>query len=339
MHISVIVTGGTIACKEEDRVLSPGKRAADALEKWCEEVWNEIGKGEAAFIVSSPYLILSEDLTGAYMVRLIREVNRVLKEEHPEGIVIFHGTDTLCYAAAVFVSSNHALDHPLSNGRINLRYAFEWLLENVGECGDHSSPVTVSYVNQSLQDPLEKPVIAGGILDAKCLYGYLAMSDILYGKHFSSGMKTEDKAEPDARDTAELNAKERPDTERIVNRFYVNPSWFDDAGFSEAKADGKVVWIKVCPGMVYPKDLDGIRYVLVEGYHSGTLHAGEEFAAFMRLAKAKGVPVFVCSLPAGEAVYETVDGYVSLGAVPVKGISPFTIYARLWLACLFSDRW
>ena len=59
-------------------------------------------------------------------------------------------------------------------------------------------------------------------------------------------------------------------------------------GSDLARAEGTVLFLRVHPGMVYPA-LDGIKAVLLNTYHSGTLPTDSEaLQAFAKNAKSSG---------------------------------------------------
>ena len=133
--------------------------------------------------VYNPYTVLSEQLDGKLLSKLIATVSDVLKESF-DGIIVIHGTDTLQYSAAalslayadskvpiVLVSSNYTLDNPKANGRDNLKYAVEFVKETIGG-------VFVSYRNlgQNPEIHLGSRVLRILFLSHPCLSGLVILS-------------------------------------------------------------------------------------------------------------------------------------------------------------------
>ena len=90
MNIHVIFTGGTIGSAISDKgIISARDSMAYALIDMYLEKYNN----DCCFTVSSPYYILSENLSAENIRLLIKEVNTVLNNKDLSGVIIAHGTD------------------------------------------------------------------------------------------------------------------------------------------------------------------------------------------------------------------------------------------------------
>ena len=129
-RIKLILTGGTIGSRIDERGnISPS--AEPMLLKYCSETI----KYSAEFEVSEPFSVLSENMTASHREALIKELLKL--EKCPvDGVIVAHGSDTLCYTAAlismatrhlpfpiVFIASDKVLSDPASNGRANFESA------------------------------------------------------------------------------------------------------------------------------------------------------------------------------------------------------------------------
>ncbi|MHA1131630.1 MAG: asparaginase domain-containing protein, partial [Candidatus Helarchaeota archaeon] len=127
--VSLLGTGGTIAARLDYRTgavfpaFSPGElfTAIPELATICNL------KPEVI------YEVLSEDLTPKYWLDLARTVYNRIKDENVDGVVIGHGTDTMCFTGTalsfllqdlpvpvILVGSQRSSDRPSSDAAINL---------------------------------------------------------------------------------------------------------------------------------------------------------------------------------------------------------------------------
>lgn len=120
-----ITTGGTIACGKGDN-LSPCHKGEELLKK--------VGITGVKADILDLFAIDSTDLCGDYLKRIYTAVKDNLP--HYDGAVILHGTDTLCYTAAmmgftvkdkpvIVTGSMRPLSEKDSDGYDNIRLAFK----------------------------------------------------------------------------------------------------------------------------------------------------------------------------------------------------------------------
>ena len=307
MTIGVIFTGGTIGSAQSAVGLAPSGEAPRQL---LADYQKRTGD-KTVFPTAEPYTILSEDLTFsniAVLTDCIRE-----KSREWDGIIVTHGTDTLQYTAAalsyllglkstpvVLVSANYPLEDARSNGLDNFCGAVDFLRQLQGARG-----VYVAYKNtgETLKihrgaRMLAHPAFSDDIVSlGRAAYeqksGFFTPVDGFF--------EQEDRQAP-------FHSKDL------------------------AAAEGKVLFMRVHPGMVYPS-LDGIRAVLLKCYHSGTL--ATDSAALQRFAedaKAKGIPVFLTGVPDGGTAYASGNAFAKLGLIAAPPISPIAAYMKLCLA-------
>ncbi|MBQ5398959.1 MAG: asparaginase [Ruminococcus sp.] len=251
MKIAVIFTGGTIGSSIFD----------DGYIRTTPQNNNGLLQGlDADFSVFEPYTTLSEQLDGDYITKLVSCVNDRLLEEKYDGIIITHGTDTLQYSASalalafgdcnipiVLVSSNFILTDPRSNGRDNMKFAFEFLKEKIGG-------VFVSYKNSG-----EAPEIHV----AKFILPHRPYNDTIRSMHGPFGRFEDDSFI------------------RLI-RDYEKDSY----GIFRLNRLSSVLWIKAHAGMRYPEAF-GAKAVLIESYHSGTLPTlNRDFVEFCKNCRA-----------------------------------------------------
>ena len=85
------------------------------------------------------------------------------------------------------------------------------------------------------------------------------------------------------------------------------------------------------PGYTWNPLPAGVRYVIVETYHSGTLCVNEDLRRYMKQAEENDVTVYLTGLNRLTNSYETIKQYGELGLVPVLNAAPIALYCKLWL--------
>ena len=307
MKILVIFTGGTIGSTVSgDYISTDGNKPYVILEKYNAQYPNDI-----EWDTVSPYTILSENVTCKTYSMLYDTVKDALNKEY-DGIIITHGSDTLQYSAAflslvlgtdtvpvLLVSSNYVLEDERANGMDNFRCAVEFIENKMGR------GVFVPYKNNGEDCKIHVPskllthnpysddlFSIGG--------GYYAKYDgdvFLYGTHHE--IEYEKPLEPKVD--------------------------FDREGTGILK-------LSMHPGMVYPKDFTGVKAVLIQAYHGGTLCVeSKELQSFVKRAKEEAVSVYLVGANS-ETEYESCKEYESIGITVLPQVSPIYAYMRLWVA-------
>lgn len=298
MKITVIFTGGTIACSNKNGALSPDGANSFTLIDMYRAV-----DGSVEFETLSPYFILSENLGCEHWEKLSDCIKSV---SGSDGVIVTHGTDTLPYTAAylglklglcdipvVLVSAAYPLSDSRSNGLDNFRGAVDFIRSGAGK------GVFVSYRNSGKNVMIHR---AASVLPHQP-YSDSVLS--LRGNYF-----------------AELVGGEV-----VLNPYFEEESFGD---FSECKPNGTVLWLRAHPGMIYPP-VDGAKAVLLEGYHSGTLPTErEDFRSFCESASTAGVPLYLTGSEEGFD-YESKQAFDELGINVLPPMSPVTAYVMLLL--------
>ncbi len=310
MNILVIFTGGTIGSSVQGNYINTDSHAPFRLLSMYEQAQAKAGRALELphFDTREPYTLLSENLTGQDLNRLITCLSDAIHQNY-DGIIVTHGTDTLQYTAAalslffadadipiLLVSSNYILDDTKANGLINFEEAVRFIRTTAGQ---KSSGVYVSYCN------------SGGhphIHNAACLLPHAAYDDSLYSLSPALSCLKEVRTAICGENTPALcNAS---------TLYFKDPC--------------PVLFIKAMPGQAYPTLQSHIKAVLIETYHSGTLcTAGSAFSDFVRLADKKNIPVYITGIE-NRTAYQSTKAFSDLPLTVLAPCSPIYAYMLLW---------
>lgn len=303
MNILVIFTGGTIGTIEKNGYLSTDESTRYTLLNKYKE-----NGGDAKFTISSPYTVLSENLSSIELNILQKEIEANLNADY-DGIIVTHGTDTLQYTACaleysfsnspipiVLVSSAYPLTNPKANGYINFEAAVEFIKSKL------SAGVFVSYKNEN-----------------DTSVNIHIPSKILQHAEFSSDLYSIDN-----KPYAIYNGKiEIYDTKYLPK---------NALGAIEYTNNSDILVISAHPGDNYNYPLDNIKAVILKPFHSGTLNTScKNFQSFCMLAKSKNIPVFVVNVLDGIS-YESTKFFDELGIIPLVSSTYISAYLKLWAA-------
>ena len=306
MKILFVFTGGTIGSAYNGDIISLNAKMPYALI----DEYSKKYPIDFDFDVISPYSVLSENNTGLEISSLI---NTIARANGFDGIVIAHGTDTLQYTAAALgyffgnscnpicvISSNYPLSDIRANGLYNLHSAIS-LIKLKSEKG-----VFAAYKNSDDNKTV--------LHRASRLLSHDAFSDSLrsargayYGFFDESGDFVKN-----------TDFTEKPDTisAPVIKEF-------------SAMAE-RILLISSHVGMTYPS-LDGIEYVLIDSYHSGTVDtASNQAKSFYLDAIERNIRVFLSGAYDG-AQYQSTKEFDSLSIIPIPNIAPIALYVKLWL--------
>lgn len=311
MKLAVIITGGTIGSKCEQGWIAPNREAPYLIiEKYRKQY--PIQAKDVSFEVRMPYQILSENLNGDYLNRLIQEVKACIQEDVYQGIVICHGTDTLAYTSTmldwalqkillpvVLVSSNYPLEDLRANGLENFRFGVETVRQGI-------AGVSVVYQNKDKKTYVHM---------ARKVLAHQTFEDELYSMHQAYVGVYDEKGDfcvmPPRKDTC----RELPDIEY----------------HGLQKHSEFIKWIRSYPGMCYPELDKTIKAVMIESYHSGTIAVGEELEKFTQNAKELEIPIYLVGATKREGGYETMKEYQRLGIEVLENLTPISVYCYLWM--------
>lgn len=291
-RICVIFTGGTIGSQSCGGIVDLKNESKSLLiEKYKQAFKSKIEFGELR-----PLNILSENVQPADLQVMADCVRGVNKEEY-DGIIMTHGTDTLCFTAnlfsqifcdikipIVFVSALYPLDDDRSNGLTNFAGAVEFIntvdyggvfvsFKNHGEnCKIHLASRLISATQISGEYDSILKVHFGEIVDGKFVYTHNPLNP------------TEE----------QLRLKRKPckaqklctDMVTIQAHSLLN---FDYYRFTEVKP----------------------KAVMVQLYHSGTVCTkGKEanFKNFLAYCKGLGIEVVIAPIDSRARIYESALG-------------------------------
>lgn len=307
MKILVVFTGGTIGCELKDEFVSLESSTKQLL------INNYISKkGENInFVSSSPYTILSENLSGENIETLCRFVNENTYSGY-DGIIVAHGTDTLQYTAAalsytlgrkdipiVVVSANYPLDSEKSNGNINFEAAVEFIRTKA------DNGVFVSYKNSS--DDFTTFHHGINLLShGEGAEDIFSLNNNVYGFY--------------------------KDGKIVRNEKYIPKLFTDFSSNYSLKSDADILVIKSQPGDCFKYDLSSYKAVLLMPYHSSTLNTENKYLHyFCKEAKKRNIPVFVIDYRT-EYIYESTKLFDELGVIRLAFETLPAVYIKLWIA-------
>lgn len=305
-----IFTGGTIGSTVKGEYICTDENKPYVLIEGYKKKYGKIGEYDDL----TPYTVLSENLNGEHLSKLIKTIGENIKKEY-EGIIVTHGTDTLAYSAAALsyafgkceipiciVSANYPLEDKRSNGYENLRGAVGFI-KNIKKGG-----VWVSYQNQ------------GDSVKIHC------------GSRLCPHICFTDRVESVKNSFYGFFDNE---FEFIKNENYfekndeISPLFHNLSDIS--KRCKTVLRLESYPGMVFPEINENVKYILLGSFHSGTIDTlSDESKNFFKLAKEKNVKIFLTGL-GNDIPYESTSVYNALGITPLPCISPVSAYVKLWL--------
>lgn len=309
MRLLFVFTGGTIGSTLSGDVISTD---ADKSYKIIEAYRERYGI-DFEYDMLEPYTALSENNTGDTL-RMLCECVRENTACGYDGIIVTHGTDTLAYSSAALgyalgldtipvcvVSSNRPIEHERANALDNLYGAVSFIR---GGCGrgcfvvyrnDNSDTVCVHRAARLLGPKAYSDEVSS-ILG--CVYG-----------HFD----------------ADFNFINNADFRESADEIQTIPS------VSLGESSDAVLMIHSYPGMRYPELLPGVRYVIVNTYHSGTLDTLSDRARrFYLSCKERGITVYATGADDGPD-YASAQAFSELGIIPAVNISPVSVYVKLWM--------
>lgn len=312
--ILVLLTGGTIGSSVQNQIINVrGESPYQLLRMYEEQV------GRESFAVECPMQILSENMTGDTLQRLLSYVSEIDQDDYA-GIIITHGSDTLSYTAAfmsilfqntkipmILIAGNYPPEDPRSNGLANFKAAVQ-LIRSQKKAG-----VFVVYRDKTGR----MPVYAGGtICEADPVYDDF---HDFYGTPL--GYMEEEKF---------VSCKKKDDGEKHSRYKCAVPASF-------AK---NVLLIRPYPMMNY----DFVHFskekkpaaVLHNLYHSATACTAGENTSFLQFAarcREHGIPIFTASHKSQSgAVYASAAAMKQEGIYPLCNCSAELAYALLLLS-------
>lgn len=308
MYMTILFTGGTIGSAEADGIRHTDENSVrELLDAYAARY------GAENWRIRALDFKLSENNGGARITEIVEAAAEAL-EDDIDGIVITHGTDTLQYTAAalryalgakvkpvVLVSSSDPVGDPDTNAIYNLRAAVNFIrMKGTG--------VKVAYIASEACKRLSK----SGIREPEnCIF------------------------EPDRMIAHEPYS----DVFRIADRACGYP---EDGAYRKGVRlkDGEVLRLKVYPGMLYPTELaNGVRAVILESYHSGTVRTdGEDLKKFLAYAAERGITVYLAGAMPHDVRYDGSEDLAGLGMVLLDNYAPIAAYVKVWYDLAKEER-
>lgn len=310
MKILFVFTGGTIGSTLKDGYLSTDKNKPYALI----EAYSSLYGIDFDYDICEPYRALSENSDGLNLKKLALELKTRDIEKNYDGVIVTHGTDSLQYTSAALsycfglvavpiciVSSNYPIEDKRANGVLNLFGAVALI-----KARSFSGVFTV-YKNS--YENVIRIHRASRLLSHQSFSDLLfSVFDVAYGYVEPSGRVVK---ASEYREVAD--ALGEPDITRLSH-----------------SSDG-IIRLNSYVGMKYPKIDETVKYILIEGYHSGTVDTASESAkAFYREAYLQNARVFLCE-GAPTQLYASTAEFESLSITPIYGLTPISLYMKLWL--------
>ncbi|MBQ4645596.1 MAG: asparaginase [Clostridia bacterium] len=301
MKIAVIITGGTIGSRTNDKWIT-----VDATTKYDLLKHYENDK-DITFKTFSPYNILSENLSAKELNMLQKELCERLSENY-DGIIVTHGSDTLqctstaiemafgnCSIPVIFVSADYPLDNEKSNGYPNFRCAVEFIKNKI------ANGVFVSYKN-----------------DDELITNIHIPSRILMHNELNANIYSIDR-----KPFAEFNGEFK------INNVNI-PENREITGIVNYADDSQILVIPNMPGQSYSYNLDNTKAILFKSYHSATLNtANKKFVAFCKKATEMNIPMFVLG-PESDTNYESTKVFKDLNINILPYGTFISAYMKLW---------
>ena len=320
MKIAMIATGGTIGSKvKQNGWIGPDVEMPYEVLRLFRIKYPTLA-ADVAIDSRMPYQILSENLEAKYLIKLLDEVGDCIEDAEYDGIIVCHGTDTLQYTAAMLeyiygnqpvpillVSSNYPLEDAQANGLDNFRYAVQRILDGYYGVG-------VVYRNADGNTYIHR---------GDRLMEHAVFEDDLHSIY-----------------------------EKYVGRYDPNGAWVPgefayrtdwkakenmrvqaDYDYHMLRKESGILWLHNAPGIVYPspEQVQGIRAILIQSYHAGTMRIDNVFRDFVRAMAERGIPVYLLGIAQMQDGYETKQLYRGCGVKILEGIAPIAAYCKLWL--------
>ena len=349
MKICTIFTGGTIGSEFSDN----GYISADEGKKYqLIELYQKRYNKNHEFVYRSPYYMLSENLDAKHINLLIREIELALMVGTYDCILVMHGTDTLCYTASalsllfddsdipiILVSADHPLSDERSNGLDNFANAIgfaEYVMAERAKAGDLSKRdqkahrgVYVSYKNSNIRSATPRIHKGQYVLEQQFMSSAVnSIDDMFYGEFETEGIEGAEcgsfRQNPHYKDTFICHT-----ISDLRRRMSKEADEFEGFYLPETCP---VLRIFAYPGIIYPPCPADIKYVLIKGYHSGTLCCDEALEDFCARCRMKGITVYIAGLREGESAYESTKKYEELGIKPLFNMTDICAFMFLWFS-------
>lgn len=310
--ILVITTGGTI-----ESVLSNGIIAPDMSTK-SQLIDNYLNNhsDDISFDIMNFSALLSENINPDFWVKLYEAILNIDFKQY-NGIIITHGSDTLCYTSCalslllnnipipvIITASNYPLGDKRTNGYTNFNASVKFMLRT------NLKGVFCAWSN-----------------DNNTVNIYIA-SHVMQSRNFEN--KFIGIAEPICKiidDTINLSSEQSERYNTIVQFKKINPIFSTD-----------ILRIIPYPGLNYNNICitGNIKAILHETYHSSTVCTeGENYSIenFIKRCKEYDIPLFITPFDSKGGIYKSEKIYETDSVYILKDISSECAIIKLMLAC------
>ena len=312
--ILLILTGGTIGSRiDADGNISP--TAQPLLLSLCKNAY----ENRAEISVSEPFCCLSENMTTAEREALIKEII-AHKNAGFDGIIVAHGSDTLCYTASlaamalrwfsvpvVFIASDYVLSDSRTNGKANFESAVDLICD-----GSLMRGTFICYRDERGENSVYLPT---RLISAEPMFDSFTPADkTRFGKMENGRFVYENS--PLNPTVSEINAER----EAVCG---------DDFTLAD-----NVLLIHSSPYFDPMRlDLCGVSAVINYGYHCGTV-SEISFLPFAKRCEELGITIYMASFKDPDApIYESLKEILNCKNVKrLYNITPEAATAKITLA-------
>lgn len=302
--ICIIFTGGTIGSvySTGGAPLTTDQRANNGMQSYLIQKYGD----RTDFLAFSPTQMSSEN-TRITNLRAIADCVDSCLAQHPNGIIVTHGTDTLCFSAAlfsqlfcdipvplVFVSALYPMTDGRSNACSNLDAAVIFILQ--------TDLPGIFAANRNLTDDDSQIILASRLSDCAPFTGnFASVNGTPYG-HIAN------------RRFILSGGAENPSPEELRKPRTKSP-------FQIGNLCEDILCIRTQALQNYRYLLPDNRRptaIMIELYHSGTLcNAGdkESTVVFIKRCKSLGIPVILAPAESDANTYESSKDLQDLGIV------------------------
>ena len=310
MKLLFVFTGGTIGSTQSGNIIfADSNKSYKIIDAYARRYGIDF-----EYDISEPYNELSENNTGR-QIKMLVDCIKANENKGYDGIIATHGSDTLQYSAAAIgyalganslpvclVASNAPIESEGSNALDNLCGAISFIRQN---CGSGAFVIYRNSKSDTVQAHRATRLIASNAYSDEVI----SARGEVYGAF-------------DGAFTFRKNPNYLEGTDEIEP---LSVSALESAA-------SQIMMISVYPGMIYPMIPDGVKYVILNTYHSGTLDTkSQSIAEFARNAKNKNVKIYATGVYDGPQ-YSSAAELERLNIEPIKNISPISAYVKLWLS-------
>lgn len=308
MKVLVIFTGGTIGSKTENNIIDVKSNSYHILNKY-----NEMYPNNIDFETIQPLNILSENFTLDTLEILGNTLLNVDTSKY-DGIIVTHGSDTLCYTSAflgmitrhfdipvVMVASNYELDNPNANGLDNFHGAINLIQsKKVKGCFVVWKDTITNRVYIHIGTRLKE---CDSFTDNFQSYGGVSFAEIVDNEVILNGSKVNPNVE-------DINSNRLPICNSISLR-------------------NKSILIKTYTGLDFSNyNLKDISSIVIYLYHSGTACTIGENSILEFISKNADKTIYIASLKDINEQYSTAKDILNSRAIPMYNISVESAYIK-----------